>query len=339
MTIRDQMNLPGDVKIATYGSPEPSADELRFLQALGVQYVTVFVQAEKASAAYYASRRQMYADAGITLYGLGNIGVHNQDALVLNLPGRDAKIEEYKQHLRNLGAAGIPYTTYAHMANGIWSSPRETSRGASARAFDQNGAGEGNWAGQPYAQPLSHGRAYSEAEIWDNYAYFIKEVAPVAEDQGVLIGIHPDDPPAVTLSGVPRCIFSSFDGYERALEIADSPNVGLCLCVGCWLEGGPLMGRGVLETIEHFGRQTKIFKVHFRNVDQPLPHFTESWLNNGYMDMLKVMQALVAVGFDGVTIPDHTPTINDNPLIGTAYTLGYMQALLAAVTAQAAPVG
>lgn len=332
--IRDQMQLPAGVKIATYASPEPTAAELNFLQALGVGYVTVFIQGEKASPEYYASRKQIFADAGITLYGLGNIAVHNQDALVLNLPGRDAKVEEYKQHLRNLGAAGIPYTTYAHMANGIWSGPREVSRGAAARGFDLNGPGEGNWAGRAYEQPLSHGRVYGENELWDNYAYFIEQVAPVAEDQGVLIGIHPDDPPAVTLSGVPRCIFGSFDGYVRAMEIADSPNVGLCLCVGCWLEGGPLMGKGVLETIEHFGRQQKIFKVHFRNVDKPLPHFVESWLNNGYQDMRPVMQAMVDVGFDGVAIPDHTPTIADDPRIGTAYTIGYMQALLAAATAK-----
>ncbi len=333
MTIRDDMHLPDDVKIATYASPEPTADELTFLQNVGVEYVTCFIQPEKASPEYYRSRKQLFADAGITLYGLGNIGVHNADAIVLNLPNRDAKIEEYKQHLRNLAAAGIPYTTYAHMANGIWSSARETSRGASARAFNLNGAGEGSWNHVPYKQPLSHDRVYSEAELWDNYAYFIKQVAPVAEDQGVLIGIHPDDPPGPTLSGVPRCIFSSFDGYERALQMADSPNVGLCLCVGCWLEGGPSMGKGVLETIRHFGAQKKIFKVHFRNVDKPLPHFVESWLNNGYQDMRLVMEALVEVGFDGVTIPDHTPTILDNPYIGTAYTLGYMQALLASATA------
>jgi len=335
MNIRDDLHLPGDVKIATYASAEPTAGELNFLQALGVGYVTIWVKPEKASAEYYASRRQIYNDAGITLYGLGNVGVHNQDAIVLNLEGRDAKIEEYKQHLRHLAAAGIPYTTYAHMANGIWSSARETSRGASARAFDEHAWGEGNWDGRPYDQPLSHGRVYAQEEIWDNYTHFIRQVAPMAEDLGVLIGIHPDDPPVGVMGGVPRCIFSSFDGYQRALEIADSPNVGLCLCVGCWLEGGPLMGRGVLETIRYFGDQKKIFKVHFRNVDAALPHFVESFLNNGYMDMRLVMQALVEVGFSGPAIPDHTPTIGDNPYIATAYTLGYMQALLAGVAAPA----
>jgi len=40
------------------------------------------------------------------------------------------------------------------------------------------------------------------------------------------------------LAGVPRCIFGNFEGYKRALEIAKSPNVGICLCCGTWLEGG-----------------------------------------------------------------------------------------------------
>ena len=92
---------------------------------------------EHATAEDYSRRRAAFAEAGLTLYGLGNGAVHNQDDIVLNLPERDAKIEVYKRHLRHLGAAGIPYATYAHMANGIWSTARETSRGASARAFDE----------------------------------------------------------------------------------------------------------------------------------------------------------------------------------------------------------
>jgi mannonate dehydratase len=336
--IRDDMQLPPGIKIAHNVSPEPTPEDLQFLQALGVKYVTAWAKPDKATPEYYASRKRLFADAGLTLYGFGNLGVHNQDDIVLNLPGRDAKIEAYKQHLRNLAAAGIPYTTYAHMGNGIWSSPRETSRGASARAFDLNHRAMGNWDGRAYDLPLSHGRVFSQDEIWDNYTYFIRAVAPLAEELGVLIGIHPDDPPQPMLGGVPRCIFSSFDGYRRALEIAGSPNVGMCLCVGCWLEGGPLMGRGVLETIRYFGEQGKIFKVHFRNVDAPLPHFVETFLDNGYMDMRKVMLALQQVNYNGILILDHIPQIVNNNQISAAYTIGYIQALLAGVTATAGSV-
>jgi mannonate dehydratase len=319
---------PG-IKIAAQVTPEPSEGELAFLQRMGVEYVVLWARSDKASYEYYASRRALFEGAGLKVYGFGNTDVHNQDAIVLGLPNRDEKIEEYKAHLRNLGRAGIPYTTYAHMANGIWSTDREPTRGgAMARAFDLSKAEAGHWAGQVYRMPLTHGRTYSEEETWENFSYFIKQVVPVAEEAGVRIGIHPDDPPVPELGGIPRPIFSSFDGYKRALEIADSPNVGMCLCVGCWLEGGELMGRDVLETIRYFGGQDKLFKVHLRNVTQPLPHFVETFLNAGYMDIYKVVEALREVDFRGVMIPDHIPLMDEDRRVGTAYSIGYMQALV-----------
>jgi mannonate dehydratase len=320
---------PG-LKIAAQMSPEATEEDFTFVKQMGIDYAVLWTGADKASAAYYASRRKLFAEHGITVYGFGNRDVHNQDAIVLNLENRDQKIEQYKQHLRNLGQAGIPYTTYAHMANGIWSTSRETTRGgASARAFNLEKADKGHWDGTYYEMPLSHGRLYAEDEIWQNYTYFIKQVAPVAEEEGVFIGIHPDDPPQPELAGVPRCIFSSFDGYKQAMEIADSPNVGLCLCVGCWLEGGDLMGKDIIETINYFGAQNKIFKVHFRNVNAPLPYFVETFVDNGYQDMYKVMKALRQVNFNGVLIPDHIPLMANEHRVGTAFTIGYMKALLA----------
>ena len=91
---------------------------------MGVDYVVLGTNAEKSSYEYYNSRRLLYEAAGIKVYGFGNRDVHNMEEVTLNLPGRDAKIEQYKTHIRNLGKAGIPYTTYAHMGNGIWSSTR-----------------------------------------------------------------------------------------------------------------------------------------------------------------------------------------------------------------------
>src|SRR5262245_4336932 len=321
--------------IALQMSPEPSEEDLQFAQQLGLEYVVLWTDATKAGYDYYASRRELFERAGLKIYGFGNWDVHNQDAIVLNLPGRDAKVEEYKQHLRALGRAGIPYTTYAHMANGIWSTETEHTRGgAVARAFDLAKAESGHWHGQRYFMPLSHDRAYSEDEIWENFSSFIREVAPVAEEAGVKIGIHPDDPPGVDLAGVPRCIFGNFAGYKHALEIADSPNVGVCFCVGCWLEGGELMRNGVLESIRYFAEQGKLFKVHFRNVDAPLPHFVETFVDDGYMDMYRVMRELRAVGFNGVAIADHIPLMADDRRIGTAYTIGYMKALLQRANAE-----
>lgn len=184
--------------------------------------------------------------------------------------------------------------------------------------------------------PLSHGRTYSEDELWDNYAYFVRQVAPVAEDAGVYIGIHPDDPPVYPLGGIPRCIFGSFEGYKRALEIADSPNIGMCLCVGCWLEGGVAMGKDVVETIRYFGSQRKLFKVHLRNVTAPMPEgFVETYLDDGYQDMWAIVHALQQVQYDGVIISDHLQQMVGGRWAAEGWAIGYMRALIQAVEGQA----
>lgn len=327
MAVKSHIKIAPGLKVAAQMSPEPSNEEMALVRQMGVEYAVTWIDPAKASPEYYRSRREHFARGGIQLYGLGNSSVHNVAAITLNLPERDAKVAEYKAHIRNLGQADIPYTTYAHMANSVWSTPPEQTRGgAKARAFDLARLAEAAGGGFS-GQGLTHGREYAEEELWDNFASFAQEIAPVAEEAGVRIGIHPDDPPGVLLGGVPRPIFSSFEGYKRALEIADSPNVGMCLCIGCWLEGGEAMGRDVVETIRYFGGQGKIFKVHYRNVNQPLPHFVETFVDDGYFDMYQAMRTLAQVGYDGTLIPDHIPQMGDDGRLGTAYTLAYMRAL------------
>jgi mannonate dehydratase len=327
---------PG-IKIAAQLSGDSTDDDYQFVRQMGVDYVSIWTRGEQATLENFRRLKAKAESYGITVWNIGNVNVHNMPEVTLNLPGRDAKIEEYKTYLRNLGKLGIPYTTYAHMGNGIWSSANETTRGgAVARAFDASKDPKGHWDGKVFTTPLSHGREFSKEEIWENYTHFIKAVAPVAEQEGIRIGIHPDDPPVPVLAGVPRCVFGNFDGYVRALEIADSPNVGVCLCCGTWLEGGPLMGKSVIEAIRYFAGQRKLFKIHFRNVNAPLPHFVETFVDDGYMDMYQVMKTLAEVRFDGIAIPDHVPQMAGDPKAGYAYTVGYMKSLLARAQAEVA---
>jgi mannonate dehydratase len=316
------------IKLCAQATAKPTDDDLLFLKQMGAEYVSVGSTPDLRTAEGFAQIKKRYADAGITVWNIGNTDVHNMPEVTLNLPGRDKKIEEYKQYLRNLGQAGIYYTTYAHMANGIWNSGRAEIRGASGREFDRASPNKvGIWAGQKFYEPLSHGREYSKEEIWENFTYFIKQVAPVAEENSVRIGIHPDDPPEPILAGVPRCIFSNFEGYKRAMEIANSPNVGICLCCGCWNEGGrQLMQKDPAEMIRYFGA-AKIWKLHFRNVSAPLPHFVETFMDNGYYDMYQIMKAAREVNFDGIIILDHTPTVVGGHFTEQAYGFAYMKAL------------
>jgi len=328
-------SAPG-IKIDVQSPATPTDDDLLFLKQLGVGYVSVASTPELRTAEGFLKIKKTYANAGVTVWNIGNSSVHNMPEVTLNLPGRDQKIEEYKDYLRNLGKTGIYYTTYAHMGNGIWSSGRAEIRGASGREFDVfSPSKQGVWQGATFREPLSHGRVFTPDEIWENFTYFIKRVVPVAEEAGVRIGIHPDDPPVPVLAGVPRCIFGNFEGYKRALEIANSPNVGICLCCGTWLEGGKqLTGKDPEEMIRYFGAK-KIWKIHFRNVSAPLPHFVETFMDNGYYDMYKIMKALRDVNFDGIMILDHSPNMVGGRYAQTAYGVAYMKALLDRANAEA----
>ena len=326
---------PG-IKLCGQASAKPTDEELKFWNQIGCGYVSVGSTPDLRTADGFKQIKKRYADAGITVWNIGNTNVHNMPEVTLNLPGRDKKIEEYKQYIRNLGEAGIYYTTYAHMGNGIWSSGRATIRGAEAREFDLASPNKvGVWDGVQFHEPLSHGRVFTQEEIWENYTHFIKQVAPVAEEAGVRIGIHPDDPPVPVLAGVPRCVFGNFDGYRRAMQIANSPNVGICLCCGTWLEGGKaLTGKDPEEMIRYFGAD-KIWKIHFRNVSAPLPHFVETFMDNGYYDMFKIMKALRDVNFEGIVILDHTPGLQGGHYTEQAYGFAYMKALYNRANAEA----
>jgi mannonate dehydratase len=325
---------PG-IKVSLQISTNATDEDLQFAQQLGVDYVNIPTGGRRATLENFVELKRKVEAAHLKVWNIGNTNVHNMPEVTLNLPGRDQKIEEYKTFLRNLAKAGLFYTTYAHMGNGIWSSAKETTRGsAPARAFNLEKNPKGNWSGKVFQGPLTHGRRYSKEELWENYTYFIRQVVPVAEELGLRIGIHPDDPPVPELGGVPRCIFGNYDGYLRALEIANSPNIGVCLCAGTWMEGGRQMGKDVFEAARAFAKMDKLWKIHFRNVSGPVPYFVETFVDNGYTDMLKLMRTLHEADFRGAVIADHVPTMVGGPRTGWAYSIGYIKALLTAVRAQ-----
>ena len=139
------------IQLAFQTSADASDEDLQFYQQLGVEWAMVNIQnAEQHTLDFYKCLVKRFGEYGIKIYRITNLSVHNVPEITLNLPGRDKKIEEFKQFIRNIGAAGIKYNTYAHMANGIWSSERTEGRGGmSARRLDINNAA-GYWAGKIY---------------------------------------------------------------------------------------------------------------------------------------------------------------------------------------------
>ena len=271
-------------------------------------------------------------DAGLRLFALENVPTKFYDKVMLGLPGRDEQIEHMSATIRNMGRAGIPILGYHWMPNGVWRTSRTTPGrgGATVTSFDMELAKNA---------PLSHDREYTEDEMWANYTYYMKAILPVAEEAGVKMALHPDDPPVESLGGIAR-IFGSFEGFKRGMEIADSPMSGLDFCHGCWSE----MGQGTIEPIRYFGERGKIFYIHFRDVQGAVgpgssrPYFQECFINEGNCDMFEVMKTLKEVGFNGIMIPDHVPHVVDDTPWGhrsRAYTIGYMTALLERVNALA----
>jgi mannonate dehydratase len=317
---------PG-IKISMQVGEDVTDEDLTWIKQMGVEYLNVQTGKGRGTLENFLAIKKRVEAAGLKVWNISNNDNRNIEEVTLNLPGRDEKIEWLKQYIRDTGKAGIGYITYAHMANGIWSSPPETTRaGARARAFRLETA-KGNWNGKVYEGPLTHGRKYSKEELWENYTYFIRQIAPVCEEAGVRFGIHPDDPPVPELGGIPRHIFGTFDGYVRALDIANSPNIGVCLCCGTWMEGGKHTGKDVFEAVRAFAKMGKLWKIHFRNVTAPIPYFVETYIDNGYTDMWKLMKTLVDVDFRGNLIADHVPAMAGGRHSGWSYSMGYIRAL------------
>ena len=329
---------PG-IKIGLSFPANGTDEDILFYKQVGVDAFNVSAKPEESTPEGLRALKKRFEDQGFVLGRVSassKAGIAESDDylpdIVLNRPGRDKAIEAYKESLRTMGAAGLNYHPEMWDAINIASTGQGETRDSKGREFDLNSseitARNPVLKGQKGpANALLFGREYSREEIWENYTYFIKQIVPVAEETGVRIGFHPCDPPVPSLFGVPR-IFSSFDDYKKALKIANSPNVGVCFCIGCWVEGGPAMGMDTAAAIRYFGAQKKLFEIHFRNVSSPLPQFVETYPDNGYYDMYKPMKALVDVKYDGIVNLDHFIPMVGGHRTYEAFALSYMRALV-----------
>ncbi|MGD0803407.1 MAG: mannonate dehydratase [Candidatus Bathyarchaeia archaeon] len=168
-----------------------------------------------------------------------------------------------------MGKVGIPILDYNRNIIRTWRTSHWTrGRGESyLSSFDYNLLKEA---------PLASYGTITDEKLWENFTYFIKWVIPVAEEAGVKMALHPDDPPVPSICGIAR-IFRSVETFKRMIEIAPSDYNGLTFCQGCFAE----RGADVIEAICYFGTRKKIFLVHFRNVRGTVPKFEESFIDDG----------------------------------------------------------
>jgi mannonate dehydratase len=155
----------------------------------------------------------------------------------------------------------------------------------------------------------------------------------VADDAGIKLAIHPDDPPLAELLGQPRIIISH-DALQRVVDLVPSPASGICYCQGSLFPAGEDPVTGIRRLAPH------IHFAHFRNVKGRAEHFQETFHDNGAIDMPGVIRAYQEIGFQGVIRPDHAPSLagepNDTPgyeMLGRLYAAGYMKGLMQAAEA------
>lgn len=295
--------------------------------------------------------RESAEAAGLRLEAIENVPNSFYQNAMLGLPGRDEEIDNFRATIRNMGEAGIGLLGYHFFPTQVW----RTSEGPTGRGGAIVTAWDGKVVDDPArrdeimvarrekatADPFVKGAYFDVVELdedamWANYAYFIRAVIPVAEESGVRLCLHPDDPPVPSLGGVAR-LFRSIDGLRRGREIGASTAWALDLCLGTVSEmGGEAT---VFEALDTFGLSGDIAYLHLRDVKGMVPVFQECFLGEGNYRPLEVIRRLHAMGFDGFLIDDHVPRmIDDSPYChrGRAHAVGYLQGLIQAVTTGAA---
>lgn len=277
-------------------------------------------------------------EAQLRLIAIENVPRRFYDRIMLGQAGRERQLKNMIYTVRSIARAGIPYLGYAFMPAGVWRTADDTPvrGGAQATSFGLEKAASvrpGDDRSYAIWSGAAVDREYSEDEIWENYCWYLERILPVCEEAGLRLALHPDDPPVPTLGGIGR-IFRNFENFRRAMETFDSPVHGLDFCHGCWSE--MRAGEGVIDAIRYFGERGKIFYVHLRDVQGPVEDFTECFLGDGNCDPVESIRALKQVGFTGFILPDHVPRmIGDGDWChrGRAWTVGYIQALIASVEA------
>jgi mannonate dehydratase len=245
----------------------------------------------------------------------------------LGLPGGDEEIQHAIDLVRNMGAVGIPVWCWEWMPVFNWMRTSTTAPargGALATAYDHD---------LMRNAPLTEYGVVTEEKLWETLKYFLDAVVPEAEKANVQLAMHPDDPPLSPIRGIGR-IMRSIDNYQRLLDIYPSPVNGIALCQGNFT----LMTDDLPAVIRRFGKQKKVFFVHFRDVRGTAEKYVETFHDEGKTNMLECMRAYRDVGFDGVLRPDHVPTMegdnNDNPSYsswGRLFAIGYVKGLRQAV--------
>ena len=280
---------------------------------------------------------------GLQIDGLENVAPSAFWKIQRGLPGRDEQIDNYCTTIRNMAAVGLDMLGYNFLVTYVWRTEmRAAGRGGAAvTVFDlETALRDGNaLAGYKLVSDQDVTEVISDDTMWANHQYFLDAVLPVAQEAGVRLALHPDDPPVDAPLGGAARIFRSPAALRRAYDQAGgSPAWGVNFCIGTVSEMG---GQdAVFEVIDTLGPLGALCYVHFRDVKGTVPTFSESFLGEGNFDPAAVIRRLHEKGFDGFVIDDHVPAmIGDADTWGDtsseaycsrgrAHAIGYLQGVL-----------
>jgi mannonate dehydratase len=310
--------------------------DLKVLAALGVRHICSALPSRKLDDEWsvdgLSRLRDRVEKAGIRLDMVPLpmssslvTGAENPNIVLGKSPERDRDIDGICQMIRNAGKVGIPAVKYNFTLLGVLRTGTAPGRGgAGYKAFDFDKLKD--------APPLE-GAPATDEEMWDRITYFLKRVVPVAEESKVRLCCHPHDPalpPGKSYLGVRRAL-GSVDGLKRFVETVPSPYHGLNFCQGTVAEMLEDPGKEIYDVIRHFGKEGKIFNVHFRNIKGGRGKFEETFPDDGDVDMLRALRVYKEVGYDGMVMPDHAPTIDGDAGQAQAFAFGYIQGLIQAL--------
>lgn len=270
---------------------------------------------------------------GLTIAAVENLDPAHWHDVLLDGPRRDAQLESVCEMIRALGAAGIPCLGYNFSLAGVAGRVRGNFARGEAESVGMNGPVDSpvpngmvwNMVYDENAAPGTLARV-SHAELWCRLERFLKTCLPVAEKAGVKLAAHPDDPPLPEVRQTPRLVYQP-SLYQKLLDIDPSPSNQLEFCIGSIAE---MTEGNVYDAVERYSRQGRIAYVHFRNVREKVPYYKETFIDDGDVDMKRVVRILRENGFDGVLIPDHAPQMTCAAPwhAGMSFALGYMRALI-----------
>jgi len=250
----------------------------------------------------------------------------------LGLEGRDEEIDNFITLMKSLSKAGVDVICYNWMPVIGWyrtDKARPGRGGALVTAFDYDVIKN---------EPLTTYGVITKETMWKNLEYFLKAVVPEAEKVGMKLAMHPDDPQVDNIKGISR-IMTSVDNFKKLVDLVPSPSNGITMCQGNF----SLMGADIPTVVKYFGKRKLIHFVHFRNVqdlsgNRPSTKFTETFHDEGQIDMYAAMKAYYDIGFKGPIRPDHVPTMagdsNSFPgysTIGSLFAWGYIKGLMESV--------